>query len=200
MILFAVFFMNGNAQEYLTGFEGGFPEEEQRKSRAEAVATLPFFDDFTKSGVYPDDAKWQSDNVFVNSGFPQMPVNYRAATLDVVDKYGKVYSRGSSNPFIADSLLSVKIRLDSIGNQVLTPADSLYFSFYYQPGGFGDSPERDDSLVLQFGYGYDEVVYDSMFQGYVTQRKTAWKQMWATEARALTHLSNRWTKTSILKK
>lgn len=181
MILFAVFFMNGNAQEYLTGFNGGFPEEEQRKSRDEVVATLPFFDDFTKSGVYPDDAKWQSDNVFVNSGFPKMPVNYRSATLDVVDKYGKVYSRGSSNPFIADSLLSVKIRLDSIGNQRLTPADSLYFSFYYQPGGFGDSPERDDSLVLQFGYGYDEVVYDSVFQGYVTQRKTAWKQMWATE-------------------
>lgn len=181
MILFAVFFMNGNAQEYLTGFGGGFPEEEQRKSRDEAVATLPFFDDFTKPGVYPDGAKWQSDNVFVNSGFPKMPVNYRAATLDVVDKYGKVYSRGSSNPFIADSLLSVKIRLDSIGNQKLTPADSLYFSFYYQPGGFGDSPERDDSLVLQFGYGYDEVVYDSVFQGYVTQRKTAWKQMWAAE-------------------
>ena len=177
--------MNGKSQEYLTGFNGGFPEEESLKSREEHVATLPFFDDFTKLGNYPDESKWQSGNVFVNSGFPKMPVNYRAATLDVVDQFGRVYSRGSSNPFIGDSLLSVKIRLDSVANHALTPADSLYFSFYYQPGGFGDSPERDDSLVLQFGYGYDKVVFDTILQDSVTLRMTAWKQMWASEGMSL---------------
>lgn len=163
-ILLAVMFsMNGLAQEYLTGFNGGIPQQESQKSRDEVVATLPFFDDFTTQGIYPDAKKWEEGNTFVNSGFPYMPVNYRALTLDVVDKYGKVYSHGSSNPFVADTLMSVKIRLDSVGNHALTPADSLYFSFYYQPGGFGDSPERDDSLVLQFGYNGQ------------------WKQMWASE-------------------
>ena len=180
-----LFVTNGKAQEYLTGFCGGIPEEQTQELRDETVATLPFFDDFTKLGVYPDASKWQSKQVFVNSGFPKMPVNYRAATFDVVDQYGKVYSRGSSNPFIADSLLSVKIRLDSIDNHAITADDSVYFSFYYQPGGFGDSPERDDSLVLQFGYGYDELVFDTVLQNYVTLRKTAWKQVWATEGMKL---------------
>ncbi len=180
-----LFVTNGKAQEYLTGFCGGIPEEQTQELRDETVATLPFFDDFTKLGVYPDASKWQSKQVFVNSGFPKMPVNYRAATFDVVDQYGKVYSRGSSNPFIADSLLSVRIRLDSIDNHAITADDSVYFSFYYQPGGFGDSPERDDSLVLQFGYGYNELVFDTVLQNYVTLRKTAWKQVWATEGMKL---------------
>ena len=175
------FLMSGNAQEYLTGFNGGIPEQESLKLRDEVTATLPFFDDFTAEGIYPDASRWQTGNASVSSGFPKMPVNFRAATLDVLDRYGKVYSRGSSNPFLADSLLSVKIRLDSLNGHALTPADSLYFSFYYQPGGFGDSPERDDSLVLQFGYGYDEEVFDTVLQNYVTLRKTAWKQMWASE-------------------
>lgn len=167
----AVFFLtNGKSQEYLTGFNGGIPEQNQIKSGEEAVVTLPFFDDFTKPGFYPDETKWQSGNVYANSSFPKMPVNYRAATLDVIDRHGKVYSRGSSTPFIGDTLLSVRIRLDSLDNQVLTPADSLYFSFYYQPGGFGDTPEPDDSLVLKFGYGSNDGIL--------------WKHVWSTEGYA----------------
>ena len=168
IILLAVFFIaDGSAQEYLTGFNGGIPEENQVLSRDEAVVTLPFFDDFTKHGLYPDESKWQRGNVFANSSFPKMPVNYRSATLDVIDRYGKVYSRGSSNPFIGDTLISVRIRLDSLDNQALTPADSLYFSFYYQPGGFGDTPERDDSLVLKFGYNANDSI--------------VWRHVWSTE-------------------
>ena len=168
----AVFFLaDGVSQEYLTGFNGGIPEEKQALSRDEAVATLPFFDDFTKPGLYPDESKWQRGNVFANSSFPKMPVNYRSATLDVIDRYGKVYTRGSSNPFIGDTLISVKIRLDSIDNQKLTPADSVYFSFYYQPGGFGDSPERDDSLVLKFGYNANDSII--------------WRHVWSTEGQSL---------------
>lgn len=34
-------------------------------------------------------------------------------------------------------------------------ADSLAFSFYYQSGGFLDTPERTDSLVLEFYIPYD---------------------------------------------
>ena len=161
---------SGWSQEYLTGFNGGIPEENQTVSRDEAVVTLPFFDDFTKHGLYPDEAKWQRGNVFANSSFPKMPVNYRSATLDVVDRYGKVYSRGSSNPFIGDTLMSVRIRLDSVDNQAITPADSLYFSFYYQPGGFGDSPERDDSLVLKFGYNDNDSIL--------------WRHIWSTEGQS----------------
>lgn len=185
IILFAVFCLNGFAQEYLTNFYGGVYEMISQKSESETVVTLPFFDDFKGNGAYLNQKKWQSLCVIANSGFPYKPVNQRAATLDVIDEFGKVYARGSSNPFIADSLLSVRIRLDSIGKQALTPADSVYLSFYYQPGGRGDSPERDDSLVLQFGYGYDHKIFDTITQDSVTVRDIAWKQMWATEGVSL---------------
>lgn len=172
-------FLNGNAQEYLITFNAGETDENQ-KDRSEVYATLPFFDDFSTSYKYTDDSKWILNNAYVSANFPMLPVNYNAVTLDVADRYGKIYSRGSSTPFVADTLKSVKIRLDSLNNQLLTPADSLYFSFYYQPGGYGDCPERDDSLVLQFGYGYDVEVYDSVNQHYVIERHTKWQQMWAT--------------------
>ena len=172
-------FLNGNAQEYLIPFNTGEAAENQ-KDRSEVYATLPFFDDFSTSYKYTDDSKWILNNAYVSANFPMLPVNYNAVTLDVADRYGKIYSRGSSTPFVADTLKSVKIRLDSLNNQLLTPADSLYFSFYYQPGGYGDCPERDDSLVLQFGYGYDVEVYDSVNQHYVIERHTKWQQMWAT--------------------
>ena len=174
--------LSGNAQEYLTGFNYSEQEEvaENQTDRWDVYATLPFFDDFTKSYKYTDDSKWLQNNVYVSNNFPMYPVSHNVATFDVADRYGKIYSRGSSNPFIGDTLKSVKIRLDSIGNQLLTPADSLYFSFYYQPGGYGDSPEHFDSLVLQFGYGYNVEVFDSVSQHYYTERHTAWRQMWAT--------------------
>ena len=38
----ASFLMSGNAQEYLTGFNGGLPEQESLKLRDEVTATLPF--------------------------------------------------------------------------------------------------------------------------------------------------------------
>lgn len=63
--------------------------------------------------------------------------------------------------------MSVRIRLDSVMDngiwRALTPADSVYFSFYYQPQGYGDAPETDDSLVLQFGYGVQDFYVDSMY-------------------------------------
>ncbi len=40
--------------------------------------------------------------------------------------------------------------------RAITLADSVYFSFFYQPQGRGNQPEEFDSLVLQFGhYGED---------------------------------------------
>ena len=129
----------GSAQEYITGFNHGGTYPESKVSRPDnEPLSLPFFDDFSGSGIYPDESRWQTNNVFVNSGFPYMPVNHGTATLDVVNRFGVVYPNGSSNPFLADSLMSCPIRLDSINGDALSPADSLYFSFYYQPGGFGD--------------------------------------------------------------
>ncbi len=140
------------AQEILTPL-GTTQKAPVRKGVAEA-RFLPFFDDFSHSNTYPDSTKWTDNNVLVNAGFPLCPPNRKGATFDVLDASGKVYSYAISNAFIAEYLTSARIRLDSIMEpelRALTPADSIYLSFYYQPQGNGNPPEAQDSLVLQFG-------------------------------------------------
>ena len=141
------------AQEILTPFGDATEKAPVRKGVAEA-RFLPFFDDFSHSNTYPDSTKWTDNNVLVNEGFPLCPPNRKGATFDVLDANGNVYSYAISNAFVAEYLTSVRIRLDSIMEpepRALTPADSVYLSFYYQPQGNGNAPEEQDSLVLQFG-------------------------------------------------
>ncbi|MBR4155117.1 MAG: T9SS type A sorting domain-containing protein [Bacteroidales bacterium] len=168
LVIFAIIFLFGlkvNAQEYLSGFSYSLKSQENvEKKRSESSLRLPFFDDFTATQTYPDAAKWQNRNVFINSGFPLFPTNFNAATLDAIDATGKVYPHASSSPFVADSLISKPISLINENGEKLTPADSLYFSFYYQPQGNGDAPESNDSLVLMFGYVIDtfRIEYDTI--------------------------------------
>ncbi len=125
--------------------------------------TLPFLDDFSGSGIYPDQQLWIDRNVFINKDFPYRPPNIGAATFDVIDHTGKVYSHATSTPFIADYLTSRPIRLDSLFSPIARPlqlSDSIYLSFFYQPQGRGDKPEPADSLVLQFGYPTGEMIFD----------------------------------------
>ena len=141
------------AQEILTPFQGSTEKAPTRRGVAEA-RFLPFFDDFSHSTLYPDSTKWTDNNVLVNDGFPLCPPNRNGVTFDVLDANGRVYDYAISNAFVAEYLTSARIRLDSIMEpepRVLTPADSVYLSFYYQPQGNGNSPETQDSLVLQFG-------------------------------------------------
>ena len=152
MMAFGLMASSAISQEILTPF-GTTEKAPIRKGVAEA-RFLPFFDDFSHSNIYPDSTKWTDNNVLVNDGFPLCPPNRKGATFDVLDANGKVYSYAISNAFVAEHLTSVRIRLDSIMEpepRALTPADSVYLSFYYQPQGNGNAPEEQDSLVLQFG-------------------------------------------------
>ena len=142
-----------SAQEILTPFRSGNDKAPKRNRVAEA-RFLPFFDDFSHNTFYPDSTKWTDNNATVNDGFPLCPPNRNGVTLDVLDANGRVYDYAISNAFVAEHLTSVRIRLDSIMDpepRALTPADSIYLSFYYQPQGNGNPPEAQDSLVLQFG-------------------------------------------------
>ena len=150
--------------------------------------SLPFSDDFSYPGVYPDTSLWVDNEAYVNSQFAIFPVNYGVATLDVLDANGDLYPDASPFPFIADHLTSYPIRLDSIidENYKITPADSIYFSFYYQPQGRGDVPLSHDSLVLEFGIYNGDTVFawidslsvpcDSVFV-----LDTEWTSVWGAE-------------------
>ena len=161
------------AQEYLTGFYRGESNPSQQ-TRQIHVQTLPFYDDFSSSRLYPDSTLWRDRNAFVNSGFPVNMPTSNAATLDVLDPDGKVYDYCISNPFIAEHLSSTQIRLDSVflpEPRAITPADSVYLSFCYQPQGNGLPPETNDSLVLEFGIPND---FD-----------TTWHHIWSVPGQTL---------------
>ena len=153
VLVFGLFASQASAQEILTQFRTG-KEKAPTRSGVAPARFLPFFDDFSQSTLYPDSTKWTDIDVMVNDGFPMCPPNRNVATFDVLDANGRVHDYAISNAFVAEYLTSVRIRLDSImepSPRALTPADSVYLSFYYQPQGNGNAPEGQDSLVLQFG-------------------------------------------------
>ncbi len=115
---------------------------------------LPFFDDFSNvKSVFPDQNHWSDNYVFINEDYPVMPPTVGVATFDAIDNQGQLYGHANPFGFGADTLTSHEIRLDSITTgtpRKLVPADSIYFSFFYQPQGFGNAPAARDSLVLEF--------------------------------------------------
>ena len=126
-----------------------------------ASLTLPFFEDFKQKDIYPDTLRWFDNEVFVNTDFSYRPPSWGVATFDAVDADGNIYPEANPLQFVADHLTSQPIRLDSVFDPVpkqLTPSDSVYFSFYYQPQGRGNDPQERDSLVLQFGYFTNDTV------------------------------------------
>jgi hypothetical protein len=140
------------AQEILTGTS--YPAARPMKSTtSNAALPLPFFDDFSSLQGAPDPTLWADNEVFINTGFGYLPATTGVATLDAIDLTGTPHDNANVFPYESDHLTSRYIRLDSIfgsNPSALSPADSLYFSFYYQPQGYGDAPQPGDSLVLQF--------------------------------------------------
>ncbi|MCX6247903.1 MAG: T9SS type A sorting domain-containing protein [Bacteroidetes bacterium] len=117
--------------------------------------TLPFYDDFSSGGVFPSPLRWIDRYGFVNTDYPIYPVNRGVLTMDAINDSGSMYPDAVGGPqtFIADHLTSRYVRLDSVFSplpRALSPADSVYLSFYYQPQGWGLPPHNSDSLVLQF--------------------------------------------------
>ncbi len=166
------------SQEYLTGVGNNAVIKQYREvHKADLIPDLksqfveyiplelPFYDDFSKTGIYPDSTKWLDNYVFVNSDYGVFPINTGVATFDILNEYGDIYGFASIFPFVADLLTSFPIRLDSIYDESiqamreLTPADSLYLSFYYQPQGRGGPPLSYDSLILEFGRYTDDTVF-----------------------------------------
>ena len=123
---------------------------------------LPFFDDFSTSNIYPNQELWDGRSTYVNKYFPLMSTNIGVATLDAINSSGRVYSTATVAPFVADTLMTQDIRLDSIFSPVerrLSPADSVYLSFYYQPQGVGFYPELQDSLILEFSHYTGDTIF-----------------------------------------
>ncbi len=166
------------AQEVLTGLssdpviQSAYLEKSSRPvtialSDAEEPVTLPFFDDFHQSWIYPDENRWIDEEAYVNTNYGYRSANIGVATLDAINRKGQLHANASQFPFLADSLTSRPIRLDSLfkpSPRPVTLADSLYLSFYYQPQGRAKfAPEAFDSLILQFGYYTGDSIFTNTY-------------------------------------
>lgn len=89
---------------------------------------------------------WFDNYAYVNNTYPVNPPTIGVATLDGLNEYGLPYNSSSNSTYgTADYLTSKPINLSG-----LSDADSVYLSFFYEPKGLGDYPDKDDSLLLEF--------------------------------------------------
>jgi len=128
---------------------------DENRAAEDRIINLPFFDDFTYDRIYPTSYLWIDRYAFINTSYAKNSINRGVATLDALDKRGNLHPNVNPFQFPSDTLTSLPIRMDSILKpfpRALSLADSIYFSFHYQPQGNGNAPEASDSLVLEFGY------------------------------------------------
>ncbi|MGZ3862860.1 MAG: T9SS type A sorting domain-containing protein [Bacteroidia bacterium] len=161
--------LNGNAvliqQKFLEKKNNAATQKHsgQQQQSLSTALFMPFFDDFSYNSTYPDPNKWDmSQSVYVNRGYAIAPPTIGAATFDGLNRGGYPYNiYSTSGSFISDTLLSKPIRLDYTDASLtvpVTPADSLYLSFYYQVKGRGDMPEGGDQLSLLFFTATDTLI------------------------------------------
>src|SRR6185437_6724342 len=149
-------------------------------NKTQSVLQLPFFDDFSRYTGYPNDSMWMDNDVFINSGYPINPPSTGVATFDGLNSFGNAYHPGANvNDVPADTLTSAYIDLSNYSDK-----DSLYLSFFYQPGGLGETPDRGDSLMVEFKPDSVPIAFDTI--GNITKwSDTVWIKTWAVEGDAV---------------
>ena len=130
-----------------------FQDYNKHKYSKKDSLSLPFFDDFFTSRIYPDSSKWLNNQVYVNNGFGKYPPTYNVATFDALASDGFPYNNTINKDYSSpgDSLISQPINL--LKNPISIPytvADSIMLSFYYQPNGNGYHLNKEDSLFVYF--------------------------------------------------
>lgn len=110
--------------------------------------SLPFIDDFSYEGPFPNDSLWQDRQVYINRHMAIEPPTYGVATFDGIGADGRPYDPDRDNRNQAlptDTLTSTWIDLSTYRQG----KDSVYLCFWYQEKGFGDAPSAVDSFTVQ---------------------------------------------------
>ena len=97
----------------------------------------PIAEDFNKI--------WLDQNVYLNNNYSSNAWTLGIVTFDGLNSAGLPYDWNTGITDWADVLTSKPLFLSQ-----KTVSDSIYFSFFFQSGGNGDTPESDDSLKLEF--------------------------------------------------
>src|SRR3972149_4903069 len=120
-----------------------------------SIVELPFIDDFAKPGIYPDTSWWANNQIYTNYTYAINPPTLGVATFDCYNEKGDLYDIVESDFFFADTLISRPINLNFPGDA------TIFLSFYYQKGGYGNLPEIEASLILEF-YAPDDTVWNKV--------------------------------------
>lgn len=103
--------------------------------------SLPLFSDFSETEPLK---YYETSTISIATFEAILPPSVYSAMFDATDNNGDFYATSYNQSLIADNLTSKPIDL-------FFPGDTtIYFSFYYEPKGLLDTPEDNDSLVLQF--------------------------------------------------
>jgi hypothetical protein len=111
----------------------------------QAPTSLPFWDDFSKSGV--DTSKWINEGATQSSTVGISPPSYGVLLLDGVDERGRPYSNVLVEQGITDKITSVPIDLSGLREE---EKNTVFISFFWQSGGRGEIPDFNDDLSLFF--------------------------------------------------
>ncbi len=125
---------------------------------------IPFMDDFSYFGPYPNDSHWLDLEVFINNDMADTPPSWGVATFDGLNSNGTAYGGGYGS---ADQLTSKAINLANITQDV-------FFTYWVQRRGFGDRPEVQDSFLVEFkNRRGDWILVDSLAGAPSNQSDTA---------------------------
>ena len=108
--------------------------------------SLPIVEDFSTSQIYPNHNLWKDNLVYINNNFPIAPPSFNVATFDGLDSHGNPYCVNCAplSHGYCDYLTSWSINLSEN-----TVADSIYLSFFIEPGGLGKLPNTNDSFIVE---------------------------------------------------
>lgn len=118
----------------------------KQSARTQALR-LPVFDDFSTSNTSPDPTLWMpGSGVYINNVLTTTHPSINIATFDGLNAAGVPYNFVNEQAQgDTDTLTTQPIDLGG-----LTPADSVYLSFYWQARGLGELPDDVDTFRLEF--------------------------------------------------
>lgn len=137
---------NANAQFTQLPVDQYFKKESLQKEHLKIQSgplSLPFWEDFSRGSL--DTLKWEIRGAGISKTLGIDPPSLGVVYLDGVDRVGKPYSNSMMENGGGDIIASMPIDLSSF-----TVADSVYLSFFWQPGGKGEMPDVNDRLELFF--------------------------------------------------
>ncbi|MDL5045692.1 T9SS type A sorting domain-containing protein [Oscillatoria amoena NRMC-F 0135] len=146
LIILAFVTMPGWGQLTITPIAKPGTGTSARKQSLPAMA-LPFWDDFSTPAN--TDTLWDNySTVWINSDLGINPPTIEVCSFDGLSELGLPYNLIDMQAFgYTDSLVSRKISMASVP---LALRNTVFFSFYYQWGGFGETPDPNDFLSLEF--------------------------------------------------